>query len=101
MASKGQKFSDTPGEEATGTENMPGYSCAFCDMRYAHAGDLISHLRTTCADSMPHKWLISQGNVCKSIHCEHYDGEFLVKSANKKTSRMHGGIKGNNIYFMM
>ena len=95
-----QGSNDTPGEGATGTENMPGYGCPFCDMRYAHAGDLISHLRTTCAASMPHKWLISQGNVCKSIHCEHYDGEFLVKSANKKTSRMHGGIKGNNIYLV-
>ena len=31
---------------------MPGYGCAFCDMRYAHAGELISHLTTTCVASM-------------------------------------------------
>ena len=32
--------------------------CAFCDVRYAHAGELISHLTTTCAASM---WQDSDG----------------------------------------
>ena len=53
-----QGSNETPGEGTTGTENMPGYGCAFCDMRYAHAGELISHLTTTCASSM---WQDSDG----------------------------------------
>ena len=52
VPTKEQGSNDTPGEGATGTENMPGYGCAFCDMRYTHAGELISHLTTTCAASM-------------------------------------------------
>ena len=58
VPTKEQGSNDTPGEGTTGTENMPGYGCAFCDMRYAHAGELISHLTTTCASSM---WQDSDG----------------------------------------
>ena len=50
-----QGSNDTPGEGATGTENMPGYGC---DMSYAHSGELISHLMTTCAAN---KWQDSDG----------------------------------------
>ena len=39
-----QGSNETPGEGTTGTENMSGYGCVFCDMRFTRVYDLIAHL---------------------------------------------------------
>ena len=39
-----QGSNETPGQGTTGTENMSGYGCVFCDMRFTRVYDLIAHL---------------------------------------------------------